>query len=89
MLEYGFEGYGYDNDDPRLWSVTSGKTFQDKFVDGYSTNGMKTQAAQGNATFDEELDVVGANDYTEVGQFVSENGAPYTDLRPSKNVCKE
>lgn len=87
MLEYGFEGYGYDNDDPRLWSVTQGKELQDKFVDGMSTQGMKTYAQQDTVTFNEDLDVVNANDYTELGQFISQGNADYTDLRGPKCNC--
>jgi len=51
--------------------------------------GMKTLADQGVLAYEDELDVVNARKYTEVGQFKSENGANYTDLRSPKCGCCE
>jgi len=48
---------------------------------------MDTLADQGILASDEPLDVVNANKYTEVGQFISQNAADYTDLRKALCGC--
>lgn len=81
MLDIFYEGYGFDNENPLLWTMKLGKELQDKNIDGYSTEGMKTLSNQGVLSYNPNIDVVDANKYTEVGQFISENGANYSDLR--------
>ena len=46
---------------------------------------METFSHQGIVSHDPALEVEKANKYTELGQFVGENGANYTDLRP--RIC--
>ena len=46
---------------------------------------MSTLSDQGILTHDDALDVAHAGKYTEIGQFVSEDGSDYTDLR--KPLC--
>ena len=38
-------------------------------------------------TYDNALEAQEANEYTEVGQFLSEEGPEYTDLRQGKCRC--
>lgn len=49
--------------------------------------GMATLADQNVVAYENQLNTVGARDYTEIGQFVSENGSNYTDLRTPKCGC--
>lgn len=87
ILDYMYEGYGYDMDNQLLYTdVDSYKTALDK--DGYSDNGMKTFSSNDwNITgYQEALPTEDANKYKEVPQFVGENGATYTDLR--QQICK-
>lgn len=87
MIDYLYEGYGYDNDDQRLYTLKHGEEARKQFIDGYSTEGMKTYAIQGVLAFEDDLDTEEANKYSQLGQFVSENGANYTDLRGPKCGC--
>lgn len=82
MLEYMYDGWGFDRDDQILYTVAGMSLRQD-----IDTTGMKTLAQDGTIGFDNALDVVNANEYTEVCQFISENGANYTDLRFGKCGC--
>lgn len=87
ILDYMYEGYGYDMDNQLLYTdVDSYKTALDK--DGYSDNGMKTFSSNDwNITgYQEALPTENANKYKEVPQFIGENGATYTDLR--QQICK-
>lgn len=89
MLNYLYEGWGFDNDDPRLWTVASGKTLQDMRDDGYSTEGMKTLAQQGTIAYDEPLETETSEEHnTEADAFFSEHGSCYTDLRQEKCNCE-
>ena len=88
MLEYMYEGYGYDMDNQLLY--TSVENYE-KALDcnGYSDNGMKTFASKDIGVFgyENELDTVDANKYKELNQFISENGSNYTDLRQAICDC--
>ena len=53
-----------------------------------ATNGMETFSHQGIVGHDPALEVEKANKYTELHQFISENGANYTDLRPRICACQ-
>ena len=89
ILDYMYEGYGYDMDNQILYTdVEKYNEALDK--DGYCDNGMKTFASTdvGIIGHDAALDTPNANEYTEVGQFISENGANYTDLRQGICACK-
>lgn len=89
MLDYMFEGYGYDMDNQLLY--TSLDTYNESLSDkGISTNGMETLLSQKILTTNEPLETEKANKYTEVGQFVSEHYSCYTDLRwPLCGCCNE
>jgi hypothetical protein len=80
-----YEGYGYDMDNQLLY--TSVENYDKALTEEskMSTNGMETLSHQGIIGHDKQLDVIDARDYTEVGQFLSEEGSNYTDLR--KGVC--
>ena len=84
-LDYMYEGYGYDMDNQLLY--TSVENYDKALTEEskMSTNGMETLSHQGIIDHDKQLDVIDARDYTEVGQFLSEEGSNYTDLR--KGVC--
>lgn len=89
ILDYMYEGYGYDMDNPLLYIDKENyeKALDD---DGYSDNGMKTFASDDLGVFGyaDRLPTEDANEYKkEMIQFVSENGANYTDLRPSLCGC--
>ena len=88
ILDYMYEGYGYDMDNQLLYcSVERYNTALDK--DGYSDNGMKTFASNDIdiLTHGNGMAVFEANEYTEIGQFLSEEGPEYTDLRQGKCRC--
>lgn len=87
ILDYMYEGYGYDMDNQLLYTdVEKYDEALDK--DGYSDNGMKTLSSDDIAItgYEDRIPTEEANKYTEVGQFTSENGANYTDLR--QQICK-
>lgn len=88
-LNFMYEGYGYDMDNPLLY--TDAETYNKALdKDGYSDNGMKTMASTdiGVIGYADALPTEDANKYTEIGQFISENGANYTDLRKGMCACK-
>lgn len=88
ILDYMYEGYGYDTNDQRLNTIEQGVELREQNTeDGYTTEGMKTFAAQGIFSYDDAIDTPHANKYTQVGQFKSENGANYTELRPPLCGC--
>jgi hypothetical protein len=88
ILDYMYEGYGYDFDDQRLYDdpekYDKALTEESKMA----TNGMETFSHQGIVGHDPALEVEKANKYTELHQFISENGANYTDLRPRICACQ-
>lgn len=63
----------------------------DGMLDDYKQQGMMTLSSQGVLTASSELDTVNANKYkSEIGAFISEEGAGYTDLRsPLCGCCKK
>lgn len=90
ILDYMYEGYGYDMDNPLLYVDT--ENYNSALdADGYSDQGMKTFTSKDINIIGHEvgIDVVGANDFNELGQFISENGANYTDLRQGNCACKQ
>ena len=81
-LDYLYEGYGYDMDNQLLYMHSDTyKTVLDE--NGMSDQGMKTISAIG---YRDRIPTEKANKYKEIGQFISENGANYTDLR--QQICK-
>ncbi len=86
ILDYMYEGYGYDMDNQLLYTgIDRYKEAHNE--NGISDNGMETFAHQGIIGHDPQLDVVNARKWTELGQFRSENGANYTDIRPGMCDC--
>ena len=84
ILDYMYEGYGYDMEDQRLYTDSEeyNKALNEN---GISDNGMETLAHQGIIGHEDALEVEKANKYYETQQFISENGANYTDLR--QGIC--
>ncbi len=85
-LDYMYEGYGYDTDNPLLYVDV--ENFDETLsVSGkMTTSGMETLAYNdGPIGHDQEIPTVDDNKYTEVGSFISESGAKYTDLR--QGIC--
>lgn len=89
ILDYMYEGYGYDMDNQLLY--TDVENYNEALdADGYSDNGMKTFSSKDIDVigYEDAIDVANANEYKkEVVQFVSENGANYTDLRQGICAC--
>lgn len=86
-LDYMYEGYGYNMDNQLLYEDV--EAYDEALTEEtkMSTNGMEGLAYQGVLGYDEQLEVENAREYTEVGQFISENGANYTDLRQAVCDC--
>lgn len=88
ILDYMYEGYGYDMDNQLLY--TDVERYNEALdSDGYSDNGMKTFTSTDIdiLTHDSALETAEANEYKEIGQFISEEGAEYTDLRQGNCRC--
>ena len=87
ILDYMYEGYGYDMDNQLLY--TDVENYEEALTEEskMSTSGMETFPFQGIISHESQLDVADARKYTEVGQFISENGANYTDLRQGNCAC--
>lgn len=88
ILDYMYEGYGYDMDNQLLYTNT--EDYNNALdADGYSDQGMKTFTSKDIdiLTHDEGLDVNSAREFSEIGQFLSEEGPGYTDLRQAKCRC--
>ena len=87
ILDYMYEGYGYDMDNQLLYTdVEKYNEALDK--DGYADKGMKTFSSNDwkITGYQKGLPTEDANEYKEIPQFVGENGANYTDLR--QQICK-
>jgi len=87
ILDYMYEGYGYDMDNQMLYTDVE-KYNESLDKDGYSDNGMKTFSSNDLKItgYEDRLPTENDNEYKEVQQFVSENGANYTDIR--QQICK-
>ena len=85
-LDYMYEGYGYDMDNQLLYVDV--ENYEEALTEDtkMSTAGMETLTYQGIVGHEPQLEVEKAREYTEIGQFISENGANYTDLR--QGVCE-
>jgi len=85
-LDYMYEGYGYGMDNQLLY--TDAEVFNNALAENskMSINGMETLAHQDITGYDSPLNTQNANEYKkELIQFISENGANYTDLR--QQIC--
>jgi hypothetical protein len=87
ILDYLYEGYGYGMDDQLLY--TDEENYDKALAEEskMSVNGMETLSHQGVLSHESAIEVEKANEYTELGQFIGENGANYTDLRQSICGC--
>jgi hypothetical protein len=84
MLDYMYEGYGYDMDNQLLY--TDVEQYNEALNEnGMSDCGMETLAHQGIITHDPRIPTEDDNKYVETISFISESGAKYTDLR--KPLC--
>ena len=85
MLDYMYEGYGYDMDNQLLY--TDVEKYNEALTSGssMSTNGMETLAHQGIISHDPAIPTEEDNKYVEIASFISESGAKYTDLR--QGIC--
>ncbi len=84
MLDYMYEGYGYDMDNQLLY-VNVENYNEALNENGISDGGMETLAHQGIITHDPRIPTEEDNKYGEVPSYISESGAKYTDLR--KPLC--
>jgi hypothetical protein len=87
ILDYMYEGWGFDMDNQLLYEdpeVYNEEALNDNSIADF---GLETLAHQGIVGHDPALEVDKANEYKEVQQFVSENGANYTDLRQRICAC--
>lgn len=87
ILDYMYEGYGYDMNDQLIYEDS--KVYNEEALNEnqIADFGMETLSHQGIIGHDPAIEVEKANEYKEVGQFISENGANYTDLRQGLCDC--
>lgn len=85
ILDYMYEGYGYDMDNQLLY--TDVEKYNEALTEDtkMSTAGMATLAHQGVVSHDDAIPTEDDNKYKEVPSFISERGAIYTDLR--QGIC--
>lgn len=86
ILDYMYEGYGYDTDNPLLY--TDVEIFDETLSENgkMTTRGMETLAYNnGPIGHDDSLHTENDNEYKEIISFISESGAKYTDLR--QGIC--
>ena len=86
MLDYMYEGYGYDTDNQLLY--TNVKNFDETLSENgkMTTRGMETLAYNdGPISHNPAIPTEDDNQYNEVVSFISESGAKYTDLR--EGIC--
>lgn len=82
MLDYMYEGYGYDMDNQLLY--TDVKKYDEALSENgkMSTNGMETLAYNnGPISHASAIPTEDDNKCNEIASFVSEDGVKYTDLR--------
>jgi len=86
ILDYMYEGYGYDTDNPLLY--TDVENFNETLSENgqMTTNGMETLAYNdGPVGHDAAIPTEEDNTYTELGSFISQESPKYTDLR--QGIC--
>lgn len=86
ILDYMYEGYGYDTDNPLLY--TGVEIFNETLSENgkMTTRGMETLAYNdGPIGHDDPIPTEEDNKYKELASFISESGAKYTDLR--QGIC--
>ena len=88
MLDYMYEGYGYDTDNQLLY--TDVKNYDETLSENgkMTTRGMETLAYNdGPIGHDKALPTEDDNKYVETASFISESGSKYTDLRQGICAC--
>jgi hypothetical protein len=88
MLDYMYEGYGYDTDNQLLY--TDVENFNETLSENgkMTTRGMETLAYNdGPIGHDDAIPTENDNKYKEIASFVSESGSKYTDLRQGLCAC--
>jgi hypothetical protein len=86
ILDYMYEGYGYDMDNQLLY--TDVEKYDEALSENgkMSTRGMETLAYNnGPIGHDDAIQTEKDNEYKELASFISESGAKYTDLR--QGIC--
>ena len=86
ILDYLYEGYGYDMDNQLLY--TDVEIFDETLSENgkMTTRGMETLAYNdGPIGHDPAIPTDKDNEYKELASFISESGAKYTDLR--QGIC--
>ena len=89
ILDYMYEGYGYDTDNPLLY--VNVENFDETLSKNgkMTTKGMETLAYNdGPVGYDESLPTVDARNYNEIMSFVEESLPEYTDFRQGICDCK-
>ena len=87
-LDYMYEGYGYDTDNPLLY--VNVENFDETLSENgkMTTRGMETLAYNdGPIGHDQAIPTEDDVKFTEIGSFISESGAKYTDLRQGICAC--
>lgn len=87
ILDYMYEGYGYDTDNQLLYVDVENYNETLSENGKMTTRGMETLAHQGIVSHDPAIPTVEDNKYKEIPSFISESGAKYTDLRPEICGC--
>ena len=88
ILDYMYEGYGYDMDNPLLY--TDVENYDEMLSESgkMSTDGMETLAYNdGPIGHEDPIPTEKDNEYKEIPSFISEEGAKYTDLRQGICAC--
>ena len=86
ILDYMYEGYGYDTDNPLLY--TNVENFDETLSENgkMTTRGMETLAYNdGPIGYDNSIPTVEDAQYTEIMSFTEEDVPEYTDFR--KGIC--
>ena len=88
MLDYMYEGYGYDTDNQLLY--VNVENFDETLSPSgeMTTNGMETLAYNnGPIGHDKAIPTVEDANYNEIMSFTEESVKEYTDLRQGKCNC--
>lgn len=86
MLDYMYEGYGYDTDNQLLYVDVENYNETLSKNGKMTTRGMETLAYNnGPIGHDPAIPTVEDNKFKEIPSFISESGVKYTDLR--QGIC--
>ena len=86
ILDYMYEGYGYDTDNPLLY--TDVENYDETLSENgkMTTCGMETLAYNdGPISHEDAIPTEEDNKCIELASFISESGTKYTDLR--QGIC--